>query len=71
MTTATVVVALFFPAGEILDVTDKLNDMFALGGIDHLTAHDFLGVIIAGGAVADMNGQFRLAANGIGRGFHL
>ena len=45
--------------------------MFALGGIDHSASHDFLGVVIARGAVADMNGQFRLSACGIRRGLHL
>ena len=47
VTAAAVVVAAFFPEREILDVADELNDVLALGGIDHLAPHDFLGVVIS------------------------
>ena len=36
----------FFPE-ETFDVADELNDVLALGGIDHLAPHDFLGVVIS------------------------
>ena len=59
---AAVVVAAFLAEGEVFNVADELDDVLPFCRVDHLATDDFLGVVVAGSTVADMDGEFGDAA---------